>query len=268
VDAAGLGALVGAKLAPQLRQHVHEENMLLTVLGLTALAGVVAAWESNLFAAVLLSLVVAFAAAAGKLAFDSLVQRDAPDANYGRSFARFEARFQLTWVVGAFIPVVVPLPAWVGYTIVALAAGFATVSYVLGVRAQHEAAAEGGAQPEVAAVAPHDRTAVFEQSPAGEDEPSDSETSGSPDVTTVMQSGDGDRTLVYGASQAEPAESAALPGGAEQPGEAEQPEAPVPERDQAASPSWPSWADAPVKPVVSSVEGVEIDPDVAKRSRR
>ena len=29
---------------------------------------------------------------------------DAPDANRGRSFARFETRFQLAWVIGAFIP--------------------------------------------------------------------------------------------------------------------------------------------------------------------
>ena len=40
------------------------------------------------------------AAAAGKLAFDSIVQRDAPDAIRGRTFARFETRFQLVWVVG------------------------------------------------------------------------------------------------------------------------------------------------------------------------
>ena len=43
----------------------------------------------------------------GKLAFDSIVQRDAPDANRGRSFARFETRFQVIWVLGAFIPVAV-----------------------------------------------------------------------------------------------------------------------------------------------------------------
>ena len=40
----------------------------------------------------------------GKLAFDSIVQRDAPDANRGRSFARFETRFQIIWVVGASSP--------------------------------------------------------------------------------------------------------------------------------------------------------------------
>ena len=48
---------------------------------------------------------------ARKLAFDSLVQRDAPDANRGRSFARFETRFQLVWVIGALLPLLLlPIP--------------------------------------------------------------------------------------------------------------------------------------------------------------
>jgi hypothetical protein len=38
-------------------------------------------------------------------------------------------------VVGALIPVIVPLPDWVGYVILAAAAGFAGVSYIVGQRA-------------------------------------------------------------------------------------------------------------------------------------
>lgn len=68
----------------------------------------------------------------GKLAFDALVQRDAPDANYGRSFARFEARFQLFWVIGALIPVVVRMPERAGYLLVALTAGAAFASHLTG----------------------------------------------------------------------------------------------------------------------------------------
>src|SRR5215210_1188257 len=78
--------------------------------------------------------IVGLSASAGKLAFDAIVQRDAPDANRGRSFARFETRFQLVWVVGAFLPVVVPLPARVGFLVVAGAAGFALFSYLAGAR--------------------------------------------------------------------------------------------------------------------------------------
>ena len=60
------------------------------------------------------------------------MQRDAPDANYGRSFARFETRFQLMWVFGALIPVIFTLPARLGFGVLAIAAGFAAVSYMFG----------------------------------------------------------------------------------------------------------------------------------------
>jgi hypothetical protein len=75
---------------------------------------------------------VGFAAALGKLAFDSILQRDAPDANRGRSFARFETRFQVSYVLGSFIPVAVKTGAKVGFAILLAVAIFATVSYVIG----------------------------------------------------------------------------------------------------------------------------------------
>ena len=77
---------------------------------------------------------MALAAAVARLAFDSLVQRDAPEANHGRSFSRFEARFQIAWVVGAFIPVVLPIPVRLGSGFVALLAAFALVSFIVGRR--------------------------------------------------------------------------------------------------------------------------------------
>ena len=102
--AAGIGALIGARIAPSLRERTAEERMLQTSLAAVALAALFAAFSFDLFGAAVLSFFIAAGAATGKLAFDSLVQREAPDANYGRSFARFEARFQGAWVIGAFIP--------------------------------------------------------------------------------------------------------------------------------------------------------------------
>jgi hypothetical protein len=130
--AAGVGALVGARLAPALRQRLIEERMLQGILvGLIACA-LFAGLSDDLFGAVILSGAVAVGAGAGKLAFDALVQRDAPDANHGRSFARFEARFQIAWVVGAFVPAVIRIPFALGAAIVAAAAGAALISYVIG----------------------------------------------------------------------------------------------------------------------------------------
>ena len=147
VVAAGIGALLGARLAPELRRWVHEERILFGVFTATAIAALAAVWFGGLTGAMLLSLGVALAAASGKLAFDSLVQRDAPDVNYGRSFARFEARFQLTWVIGAFIPVVLPLPERLGYFLVGIAAAFAAVTYFLDTRDVPEAPRGAGREP-------------------------------------------------------------------------------------------------------------------------
>jgi hypothetical protein len=133
--ASGVGALAGSLVAPPLRNSTSEERMLEIVLGATALAGLLAFWAGGVPAAAVLAACLGAAAATGKLAFDSLVQRDAPDANRGRSFARFETRFQLTWVAGAFLPVVVPIPLRVGFLVLAAAASFALVSYVAGQRA-------------------------------------------------------------------------------------------------------------------------------------
>ncbi len=134
LGASVLGSLAGAALAPRLRQSVSEERILTGALAATVAGALLATLQGGLGGAAVIALVVGIAASAGKLAFDSLVQRDAPDANRGRSFARFETRFQLVWVVGAFIPVALPLPARFGYLSVAGAAGFAVFSYAAGQR--------------------------------------------------------------------------------------------------------------------------------------
>jgi energy-converting hydrogenase Eha subunit E len=130
--AAGIGALLGARIAPSLRERTAEERMLQTSLAAVGVAALFAAFSFDLFGAAVLSFFIAAGAATGKLAFDSLVQREAPDANYGRSFARFEARFQGAWVIGAFIPAVIPLNLAVGGVAVAAASLFALVSYLIG----------------------------------------------------------------------------------------------------------------------------------------
>jgi len=93
----------------------------------------------GLAASMVLAGAVAVVSTTGRLAFDSLVQRDAPDANRGRSFAGFELRFQLVWVVGAAIPVLISLPPRMGYLVIAGVAAFALFSYIAGQKAAHRA---------------------------------------------------------------------------------------------------------------------------------
>ncbi|HEX8804564.1 MAG TPA: MFS transporter, partial [Acidimicrobiales bacterium] len=134
--ASGVGALGGALVAPALRRSgLAEERILQVMLGATVAIGLVAAYVGGLVSMGLMAASVGLAASGGKLAFDAIVQRDAPDANRGRSFARFETRFQLLWVAGAFLPVVIPIPMEIGFLIIAACATFALVSYLAGLRA-------------------------------------------------------------------------------------------------------------------------------------
>lgn len=131
----GVGSLAGSAVSPVLRRSLSEERMLIASLATTVGSALIMAWLGGLAAAALMAATVAVVSTSGKLAFDSLVQRDAPDANRGRSFARFELRFQLVWVAGAVIAVLLPIPVSVGFLAIAGAAGFALFSYVAGQRA-------------------------------------------------------------------------------------------------------------------------------------
>jgi len=130
------GSAVASLVAPTVRRTTREEDMLAGALGITMLIALLTAWNGGLLSAVLLSFTLGFCANAGKVAFDTIVQRDAPDANRGRSFARFETRFQLAWVIGAFIPVLIPIPAQIGFLVIALVTGFAGISYLMGQRSR------------------------------------------------------------------------------------------------------------------------------------
>lgn len=132
--AVGTGALLGAKYAPTVRDRTGEERIVLGALVVTATTAFLGAWGGGIAGIAMLAFGVGISAAMGKLGFDALVQRDAPRANHGRAFAKFEGRFQLTWAIGAFAAVVIRFPIQLGAFLVAVAAGLAAVSYELGRR--------------------------------------------------------------------------------------------------------------------------------------
>ena len=127
-----LGGLTGSVISPRLRVRIDEERILLGALLTTFIAALLGLWSGGISGALLVGFAVAISANTGKLAFDSIVQRDAPDANYGRSFARFETRFQLLWVIGALIPVIFTIPARLGFFMLSIASGFAGFSLIYG----------------------------------------------------------------------------------------------------------------------------------------
>ena len=128
-----VGTLVGNIAAPPLRRVLVEERILLGGLLLVAVMGAIAGRADGLVAFCLVAGATGVAAAAGKLAFDSIVQRDAPDAVRGRTFARFETRFQLVWVAGAFVPVAIDISTGIGIDIIALACALAFFAYLGGI---------------------------------------------------------------------------------------------------------------------------------------
>lgn len=132
VLAASMGAsLLGAAVAPRVRGVVREEHMLAGTLAVAGVAGLVLSRLDGRIWAAVMAAAVGVAASAGKLSFDAIVQRDAPDAIRGRSFARFEAGFQLVWVIGALMPVVISTPLFVGYAAIGIGCSAASVAYVV-----------------------------------------------------------------------------------------------------------------------------------------
>jgi cyanate permease len=134
LSASAIGTLIGNVSGPQVRVRLREELMLLAALIITAVAGVVTALLLGKATAAIAAGLVGFGAAIARLAFDATLQREAPDANQGRAFAQFETRFQLAWVLGAFVPVAIPIPGALGFLVVGLVALGGAAWYVVGMR--------------------------------------------------------------------------------------------------------------------------------------
>jgi MFS family permease len=140
IGAGALGGFLGAIIAPRLRRAVREETMLVGSLLVPSVVAIFGARAFGHAAIAVVACAVAVGASSGRLAFDSLVQRDAPDAARGRTFAKFETRFQLAWVGGAFIPAAIPhLPGRLGFLLLAVGLAFFGLSYFAAVRASRSA---------------------------------------------------------------------------------------------------------------------------------
>jgi hypothetical protein len=128
------GNLVGAAIAPRLRARVREEWILVGSVLAVAAVGFLTIPVGLLQrrpATSLLAVTVGLAAGTAKLAFDSLVQQDVPAASHGRAFGRLEAAFQLVWVLGGLVPVLIVLSLRAGNMIVTATAVGAAIVYLV-----------------------------------------------------------------------------------------------------------------------------------------
>ncbi|MFM8972081.1 MAG: hypothetical protein ACKOOG_05475, partial [Actinomycetota bacterium] len=129
IAASAIGNAAGTLVAPAFRRRFREEWILSGALLVPALPLVFAARSYGRPALMIAAASVAAAAACGRVAFDSLLQRDGAEAVRGRAFARFETRFQLAWVGGGLLAVLFPGGGRSGIFAVALVLLFAGLSY-------------------------------------------------------------------------------------------------------------------------------------------
>ncbi len=112
--ASALAAVGGTLVGPRLRHRYDEKALIRTALVVPALVCVAGAVQVGPVVLVVCVIGLSMSSNVGRLAFDSLVQANAPDVDRGRAFAGFETRFQLAWVAGAVGPVIVRVPGWIG----------------------------------------------------------------------------------------------------------------------------------------------------------
>jgi MFS family permease len=128
----GAGGLIGAFLVPRLARRLREEGLLAFGLGLSAVTSLLLAGRVGVATAGLAGLIAGTAASAARLGFESLVQRDVPAVIRGTTITRSETVFQLSWVLGAVIPVALPVPVDQGLLGIGSACVLAVVVYLVG----------------------------------------------------------------------------------------------------------------------------------------
>ncbi len=147
VAAYGVGTFAGNAIAPLLRRRFGEDRLTAGALGALAIVVAFGALGASRALVVLVSLVLGGVASVARQGFDAMVQTHAPVASRGRSFARFETRFQLGWVAGAVAATAIAIPTRVSLGVAALALIPAAGLYVNALREAHEAHVEDPFDP-------------------------------------------------------------------------------------------------------------------------
>lgn len=128
------GAFGGTLVGPQLRRHLHEPQLMAAALALPAVVALAGSAGVGLVTFVAVSLAMGVAGNVGKQAFDALVQRWSPASRSGRAFAGLEARFQLAWVFGAVIAVLLRPVPWIAFALLGLLLGLGALLAPRGTR--------------------------------------------------------------------------------------------------------------------------------------
>lgn len=130
LGAAGVGFGLASFVSPWLARHVREEPMMMAALAVEAAAAFISGQFFSLWAAALLAGSAGLAWGTAKFGFDALLQDVVLPGRRGGAFTRAETLFQLAWVVGAVLPVAIPIPAEVGLAVAGVTALAAQTVFV------------------------------------------------------------------------------------------------------------------------------------------
>lgn len=128
--AAGAGFGVSSLLAQFLARRLHEEPMVVAALALEAAAAFISAHVFGVWSAAAVAFFAGLAWGTAKFGYDGLLHASVRPEERGRTFTYSETLFQLAWVVGAVIPVLVRIPATLGLVLAGCAALLAQVVLV------------------------------------------------------------------------------------------------------------------------------------------
>ena len=99
----GLGAFAGHTVTSLLRRRFREQQMIGLAIAAPAAFTAVGILGVSTPLLIVIAGLVGLSTTLGRNAFDSLLQRRAPEALLGRAGARYETRFQLAWVFGGAV---------------------------------------------------------------------------------------------------------------------------------------------------------------------
>ena len=119
----------------------------MAVLILDVGVAVFTAFFYGLLTAIALGATVGLCQSLGKLSLDAVIQRETPERVRTSVFARSETLLQLSWVIGGFIGIVMPLRPQLGLGLAAALLVSWSVFVVLGFRARARPPTREAARP-------------------------------------------------------------------------------------------------------------------------
>jgi hypothetical protein len=115
-----IGSFLADVIAPSLRTQTREEAVVIACVSSSGVGALLAARLFGLPLLMVYSLLAGAATEFARLAFQSLMQRHAPEGALGRVFVRYEVVYQVAWVGGAFVPALLPISFRLGIALLAL----------------------------------------------------------------------------------------------------------------------------------------------------